>query len=154
MLEDIKALTSPLVPTFLDGVLLSMGAFFGSMVSFLMGGLSGAVIWLFCFCVIDFTMGNIAVLKEGRWKSNLAYRGIFKKVFMFVVVVICHGLDHSLEVNFIRDSCIFAYMFNEVGSIIENIERLGYGEIIPPVVKNALALIKERGERLNGKTKE
>lgn len=151
MTEDIKTLISTLMPTYSDGVFMSMGAVFGAMLSFLMGGLSGPVLWLFCFCVLDFAMGNAAVLREGRWKSNLAYRGIFKKMFMFVVVVICHGLDHSLDVNFIRDACIFAYIFNEVGSILENIERLGYGEIIPPIVRNALALVKERADKSNGK---
>ena len=62
------------------------------------------------------------------------------------MISISHGVDVSLNVDFVRTACIFAYLANEVGSILENIERLGYGDIIPAVLRNALHVLKDKGQ--------
>ena len=47
------------------------------------------------------------------------------------MVVIANGVDQSTGINYIRQAVIIAYLINESGSILENIENLGYGSIIP-----------------------
>lgn len=125
---------------------MSIVAIIGGWLSYLLGGFEPALMWLAGFMLVDFLTGNFAVIKQGRWQSSLMYRGIFKKCFIFVMISISHGVDVSLNVDFVRTACIFAYLANEVGSILENIERLGYGDIIPAVLRNALHVLKDKGQ--------
>lgn len=133
---------------------MSIGAAIGTWLSYVFGGFDAAVLWLFGFSVLDYITGNIAVIKAGKWKSNLAYRGIFKKMFIYIMVAICHGVDVSMNTDFVRTACVFAYIVNEVGSIIENIERMGYGDVIPAALKHALDIAKSEKLKIGEKDKK
>ena len=85
-------------------------------------------------------------MRKNMRDRQTAFQGIFKKFFIFIMVAICNGVDISLHVDFVRDACIFAYIVNEVGSLIENIARAGYADVIPTPLRNALKLLKEREE--------
>lgn len=151
VLVDLFLLVKVVIPTFKRCVLMSIGATIGAWLGYAIGGFDAALLWLFGFAVLDFITGNIAVIKAGKWQSNMAYRGIFKKMFIFIMVAICHGVDMSMGTDFVRTACVFAYILNEVGSILENIERMGFGDIIPSVLKDALDVAKKEKLRLGGK---
>lgn len=146
IMNDFVTLVRVVVPNFAERVVLSMGALIGGWLSYSIGGFDEGVNWLFAFCLIDYLTGNWAALKTGKWESKKAFQGIFKKFFIFIMVAICNGVDISLHVDFVRDACIFAYIVNEVGSLIENIARAGYADVIPTPLRNALKLLKEREE--------
>jgi phage-related holin len=44
---------------------------------------------------------------------------------------------------------IIAYLINESGSILENIENLGYGSIIPEVLRKGLKAINQKNSNLS-----
>lgn len=146
VLTDLGILLKSAMPTYKELLFMSIVASIGGWLSYLLGGCEPALMWLAGFMLVDFLTGNFAVIKQGRWQSSLMYRGIFKKCFIFVMISISHGVDVSLNVDFVRTACIFAYLANEVGSILENIERLGYGDIIPAVLRNALHVLKDKGQ--------
>lgn len=50
----------------------------------------------------------------------------------------------------LRQMAICAYALNEAGSIIENIDRSGWGEHIPAFIRNALARLQEKANGNNG----
>ena len=130
---------------------MGIGATIGGWLNWALGGIDAAIVWLFIFTIIDFISGNAAAIKQKKWQSRITYRGIFKKLFIFIMIAICHGVDVSLQVDFVRTACIFAYILNEVGSILENVERLGFGDIIPAPLRNALHMVSEREQtRLTG----
>ena len=47
----------------------------------------------------------------------------------------------------LRNICAFAFCANEFGSIIENVDRAGFGDFIPPTVRKAFALLKAENEK-------
>lgn len=156
VLNDLIILLKSLIPTLKDWILMGIGATVGGWLNWALGGIDAAIVWLFIFTIIDFISGNAAAIKQKKWQSRITYRGIFKKLFIFIMIAICHGVDVSLQVDFVRTACIFAYILNEVGSILENVERLGFGDIIPAPLRNALHMVSEREQtRLTGaQTKE
>lgn len=151
VLNDLIILLKSLIPTLKGWILMGIGATIGGWLNWALGGIDAAIVWLFIFTIIDFISGNAAAIKQKKWQSRITYRGIFKKLFIFIMIAICHGVDVSLQVDFVRTACIFAYILNEVGSILENVERLGFGDIIPAPLRNALHMVSEREQtRLTG----
>ena len=115
-----------------------------STVLFLLGGVDIPLIWLFIFVVIDYLSGLWYAIKSGNWSSSVGGRGIIKKIIIFLMVVIANGIDQSTGINYIRQAVIIAYLINESGSILENIENLGYGSIIPSVLRKGLKAINQK----------
>ena len=120
-----------------------------STVLFLLGGVDIPLIWLFIFVVIDYLRGSWYAIKSGNWSSSVGGKGIIKKLIIFLMVVIANGIDQSTGINYIRQAVIIAYLINESGSILENIENLGYGSIIPSVLRNGLKAINQKNSNLS-----
>lgn len=131
-------------------MLLSAGGTIGGVVSFLYGGdAKGVLTWLVIFIIADYVTGTFAALRLGEWTSALGAKGLCKKVFVLFLVALCHGLDTMTPNGMIslRDVCAFAFCANEFGSLIENLDRSGYGDFIPPTVRKAFALLKAEDEK-------
>lgn len=128
--------------------LMTIGGTVGAAFSFAVGGVDDAMQWLLILATADYISGSIASFKERHWCSERGFCGVFKKVFMFAVVSLCHGIDAATGQSFLRDVAVFAYAINEAGSILENIERLGLGRWIPPFLKAGLKVLKDKEEQL------
>ena len=120
-----------------------------STILFLLGGVDIPLIWLFVFVVIDYITGSWYAIKSGNWSSSVGGKGILKKIIIFLMVVIANGVDQSTGINYIRQAVIIAYLINESGSILENIENLGYGSIIPSVLRKGLKAINQKNNNLS-----
>lgn len=117
----------------------------GAAASYLFGGWSALLGILLAFVVIDYVTGVIASGVEGKLSSTIGLRGIAKKVFIFVMVAVAHLVDSSIgNAHLFRDATIFFYLANELLSILENAGRVGLP--IPPVIKQAVDTLKNRGE--------
>lgn len=123
--------------------LMSLGAMLGASFSFIVGGIDAPITWLIVLAIIDYVTGMIAAFKNGVWSSKNGFKGIAKKVIMFVIIGVCVGLDATLKMHTFRDIAIFAYALNESGSIIENIDRMGLGSIIPSFLRNGIEQLKK-----------
>ncbi|GLH64561.1 phage holin family protein [Parageobacillus sp. G301] len=115
----------------------------GSFVSFLIGGMDSLVIILLCFVIADYVTGLIASAIEGRLSSQVGFRGIVRKLLIFVLVAVSHLLEIAIGWNnhFIRDAIIFFYIANEFISIVENAGRAGVP--IPSFLRKAIELFKD-----------
>lgn len=133
-----------LIPTQCEAVIMGICGALGGLASWALGDINVPIQWLFCFVVLDYITGMIAGFKLGELSSSNGFKGIFKKAFIFLIVALAHGLDETCHVDFIRCAVITAYSVNEVLSIIENIGRMGYSHVIPPVLRNMLEQIKEQ----------
>ncbi len=118
----------------------------GSLLSSMFGSLDSLVIILICFVLIDYTTGIIASAFEGKLSSEVGFRGIARKLLIFILVAVAHLLDVAIGWNnhFIRDATIFFYMTNEVISILENAGRAGLP--IPDFLMKAIELLKDRSK--------
>lgn len=126
--------------------LMSLGAILGASFSFIVGGIDTAIQWLIVLCIADYVTGMIAAFKTGKWSSSNGFKGIAKKAIMFCIIGVCVGLDTILKINTFRDIAIFAYALNEAGSILENIDRMGLGSIIPSFLRNGIEQLKKKND--------
>ncbi len=121
----------------------------GAAFSFLVGGVDKLITALLVFVVIDYVTGLIAAWKTAALDSKKGFEGIKRKIVMLLIVILAHWLDEGLfGVNTCRSMVIFAYLGNEGLSIIENLDRMGYGEYIPAFIREKLAQLRREKESL------
>ena len=154
MIQKIQDFLSALVPSDGEAVLMSIGAGFGAVVSFAFGDVDDAFRWLLAFIAADYVTGTVAAFRSGEWSSQTGFLGLFKKIFILCVVAMCHGLDVDTGVDLLRNAAIFAYGLNEVGSILENVDRLGYGKLIPAVIRRGLKQLRKKEDKLFAESEE
>lgn len=101
----------------------ALGAWLGGF----MGGLDGFLYSLIVFVVVDYVTCFMAAITEKSLSSEVGFKGIAKKVVIFLLVGVANMLDvHVLgQGAVIRTAVIFFYLSNEGVSILENAARLG-----------------------------
>lgn len=77
---------------------------------------------------------------SGKLSSGVMFKGIVKKFFTLVVVVIAYQLDKLLVMN-VRHIVIIAFIVEEVLSITENIALTGIK--IPTIITKALDVLEK-----------
>ena len=139
-----------LIPDFSSRVFLAVGGILGALCSFLFGPIDDAIEWLFVFIVADYLSGTYAAMKTGQWNSRTGFLGITKKIVILSLVALCHGLDITSVIPFVsvRDAAVFAFCLNDFGSILENLEKMGYGSVIPAPLRKALAAMEKKSEEM------
>ena len=121
----------------------------GAAFSFLVGGVDKLITALLVFVVLDYVTGLIAAWKTATLDSKKGFDGIKRKVVMLLIVIMAHWIDVSIfGVSTCRSMVIFAYLGNEGLSIIENLDRMGYGEFIPRFMREKLVKLREEKESL------
>ena len=148
MLHRVTEFLSAALPKPAEAVLMSIGGSLGALATFAFGEIDNAAWWFFVFVIVDYVTGTAASFKEGEWCSSAGFVGLFRKAFMFFVVALCHGLDEIAGTELLRNAAIFAYSINECGSIIENLERLGLGYLIPGVIRRGLRQLKKQEDEM------
>ena len=123
------------------------GAFaaFGGILGWVLGELNGVFYALVAFVVIDYITGVIAAAIRKELNSEVGFKGIAKKIFIFVLVAVAHIVDAQVlgKGEVLRSAVIFFYLSNEGLSIIENSVHIGLP--VPEGLKNALEqLSKEK----------
>jgi toxin secretion/phage lysis holin len=121
-------------------------AVIGGALSWLFGDLSGMFYALVAFVVIDYITGVIAAAVQQELNSTIGFKGIAKKVFIFLIVGLAHIIDAYIlgDGDVIRTAAIFFYLSNEGLSIIENSVRIGLP--VPKTLKDALERLSEEDE--------
>ena len=116
---------------------------FGSCLGFFLGDLDIFIYTLLCFVICDYLSGIIRAGFERKLSSKVGFRGIFKKIMIFIIVGIANLCDKNLIQNeaMIRSAIIFFYIANEGLSILEN--SLTIGIPIPEKLKILLEQFKE-----------
>ena len=111
----------------------------GGYIGYFLGGKDGILITLVIFILIDYITGVLCAIQDKKVSSKVGFRGITKKVLVFVLI----GLANMLDVNILksgavlRTATIFFYLSNEGISILENMGYLGikYPEKIKDVLE-------------------
>lgn len=122
----------------------------GAAFSFLVGGVDKLVTALLVFVVIDYVTGLIAAWKTATLDSKRGFEGIKRKFVMLLVVIMAQWIDACIfGISTFRTMVIFAYLGNEGLSIIENLDRMGYGEYIPAFIRDKLVQLRKEKESLH-----
>lgn len=121
----------------------------GGAVSSLVGGMDGLMIVLLACMIIDYLTGVMHAILERQLSSAVGFKGICKKVLIFVMVGAAHLLDVYIlgGTGALRSAVICFYLSNEGISMLENASRIGLP--IPDALREVLAQLhaKEEEER-------
>ena len=118
----------------------------GGGIGWFLGGLDGFLYALIAFVVIDYITGVMCAIVDKKLSSNVGFRGIFRKVLIFVMVGIGNLIDTQLigSGEALRTAVIFFYISNEGVSLLENAAHIGLP--IPEKLKEVLAQLHNRTE--------
>jgi len=113
-------------------------ALLSSLGVYLFGGWDAILTALVALVAIDFITGVMAAFNEKILNSEICYKGITRKVAIFLMVAIGAVLDSSggLDEPYLRTAIIAFFIVNEALSALENVGRLGLP--IPEFLKAAL----------------
>lgn len=118
----------------------------GGWLGWFLGGYDGFLYALVAFVVADYITGVMSAIVDRTLSSEIGFKGIFKKVLIFVMVGIGHIIDTNLIGNgsSVRTAVIFFYCSNEGISMLENAGHLGLP--IPQKLKEILAQLHDKGD--------
>lgn len=123
----------------------------GGWLGYFLGGCDGLIIALLLFVVIDYITGVMCAVADKKLSSEVGFKGICRKVLIFMMVGIANILDTKIigGGSALRSAVIFFYLSNEGISLLENAGHLGLP--IPEKLKVVLEQLhdKERGGKIN-----
>lgn len=146
-LTDLAAI----LPSGFERAWMIVGGSLGGIFTFLYGEDAGQLLlWLVIFVILDFATGTWAAISTRTWTSRRNMLGVLKKVLVFGVVALAHGLDVAfcelLPFKIIESITICAYAAGEFGSIIENLDKMGL-RVVPPVVRKLIDALNAKLDR-------
>ena len=124
-------------------------AFFGSIISDLLGGWDIILTTLAIFMVLDYITGMIASFIEKTWNSEKGAVGLIKKGTIVLLVILGVFLDRLITGDkwvFRTVICMF-YIANEGLSIVENCGRIGLP--VPKCLLDALEQLRKDNDTDN-----
>ena len=127
-----------------SGVQIAFSAL-GGFCGWFLGGFDGFLYALIAFVVIDYITGVMCAISDKSLSSEVGFRGICRKVLIFILVGVGNLLDVYIlrEAGVLRTAVIFFYLSNEGVSLLENASRLGLP--IPEKLKEILQQLHDKG---------
>lgn len=118
----------------------------GGWLGWFLGGCDGLFFALIAFVVIDYITGVMCAVSDHTLSSEVGFRGICRKVLIFLLVGIANILDVQVigTDSVLRTAVIFFYISNEGVSLLENAGHLGLP--IPQKLKDILAQLHDRAD--------
>lgn len=116
----------------------------GGYVGFYLGSIDAFIYTLLAFIIADYITGVLRAGVERKLSSSVGFKGIAKKIVIFIVVGIANLCDVNLikgDGTMIRTAIIFFYIANEGLSILENTMAIGLP--VPEKLREMLEQLKE-----------
>lgn len=125
---------------YIQTVLAAIGGFLG----WYLGGADGFLYALIAFVALDYITGIVCAIIDKKLSSDIGFRGIFKKMLIFLIVGAANILDTEVlgSGSALRTAVIFFYLSNEGVSILENAAHAGLP--IPQKLKEILVQLHDR----------
>ena len=118
----------------------------GGWLGYFLGGCDGLLYALLAFVVIDYITGIMCAIADHSLSSEVGFKGICRKILIFLLVGIAHILDvHVIgSGGVLRTAIIFFSISNEGVSLLENSAHLGLP--VPEKIKVVLEKLHDRSE--------
>lgn len=116
----------------------------GGILGYFVGGLDGLLTALIILMVLDYITGVMCAIVDKKLSSAIGFKGIFKKVLIFMLVGVAHIMDLNVigTGDALRSAVICFYLSNEGVSLLENAGHLGLP--IPEKLKAILAQLHDK----------
>ena len=123
----------------------------GGSVGWFLGGCDGLLRALVIFIAVDYVTGVLCAVADHRLSSEIGFRGICRKVLVFVMVGIGHVIDESVigGGSMLRTAVLSFYLSNEGISLLENATHLGLP--VPERLKDVLEQLHDRTDKKSDK---
>ena len=136
----------------IKNTILAFLAGLASVFSQAFGGWDSFLKALVMFMIADYITGMVVALvfhksqktKNGGASSSVGYKGIVKKMCVFILIALAVRVDEISGTHYVRSATIFFFLGNEGLSVIENLALMGVP--YPEFVKKALETVKEKGD--------
>ncbi len=90
--------------------------------------------------------GACGALSLNALSSRIGLIGVVKKLVILLIAIGFHGIDQIFAEPWIGAGACGALSLNELISILENVERAGFGSIIPSHIRQMLDVVKTQEE--------
>ena len=119
----------------------------GGWLGYFLGGCDGLLYTLLAFTAMDYITGVMCAVNDKTLSSEVGFRGICRKVLIFMLVGIANILDADVvgTGSVLRTAVIFFYISNEGVSLLENAAHLGLS--VPEKIKVVLEQLHIRAEK-------
>ena len=119
----------------------------GGWLGYFIGGCDGLLIALVVFVAADYLTGVMCAISDKKLSSEVGFKGICRKVLIFLLVGIANILDVQVigTGSVLRTAVIFFYLSNEGVSLLENAAHLGLP--VPEKIKTVLEQLHDRAEK-------
>ena len=123
----------------------------GGWLGYFLGGCDGLLIALVVFAITDYITGVMCAIADKKLSSEIGFKGICRKVIIFMLVGIAHVLDSNVIATgsvlrtAVITAVIFFYLSNEGVSLLENAAHLGLP--VPEKLKDVLEQLHDRAEK-------
>lgn len=122
-------------------------AVIGGWLGWFLGECDGLMYALIAFVIADYVTGVMCAVSDKRLSSEVGFKGICRKVLIFVLVGMANILDmHVIGTGcVVRTAVLFFYISNEGVSVLENAGHLGLP--VPARLLNVLEQLHEDAEQ-------
>ena len=119
----------------------------GGWLGYFLGGCDGLLYALVVFVVVDYITGVMCAINNKSLSSAVGFKGICRKVLIFLLVGIANVLDVQVigTGSVLRTAVIFFYISNEGISLLENAGHLGLKK--KKKIKVVLEQLHDRAEK-------
>ena len=116
----------------------------GGIVTYIWGPWDALIVALVAMVIIDYITGVIKAAVQGKLSSAVGFRGLLKKVAIFLLVAVGVMVDRVIPATneAVRSAVIFFYIANEGLSILENAGELGLP--LPAALKKSLKKMQDK----------
>lgn len=118
------------------------GAVAGGAITAILGGWDVLLKVLVVMIVLDYASGLLAAFCEKKLNSEVGFKGVAKKVLIFVLVAVSYNIDQALGTEIIRSATISFYVGIEGLSVLKNAGRAGLP--LPDVLSKALEEVQKK----------
>lgn len=128
--------------SWIQGLFAALGGWLG----YFLGGCDGLLLALVVFVAIDYVTGVMCAVSDKKLSSEVGFKGICRKVLIFMLVGIANVLDVQIigTGSVLWTAVVFFYLSNEGVSLLENAGHLGLP--IPEKLKMVLEQLHDRAE--------
>ena len=116
----------------------------GGFLGWYLGGVDGFLYALIAFVLVDYITGVMCAIADKKLSSAVGFRGICRKVLIFLLVGVAHIVDLHVvgSGSALRGAVVCFYLSNEGVSMLENAAHLGLP--IPEKLKVILEQLHDR----------
>ena len=124
----------------------------GGFLAQILGGWDGILTALVFLVIVDYLTGWIKALVNKKLSSEVGFKGIAKKMFIFIIVAVACVLQDNVASGLpLREITIMFYIANESLSILENVgESIG----LPDGLKKFLIQIRDKSEIMDDENED